>query len=186
VGGNQDGPPNSIYVFLGNGDGTFQNPVVSNPNIPYSLGVVGDCNGDGKLDLIAFSSTAVAFIQGNGDGTFQTPSTSYTLGPDTETVIAADLNGDDNLDLIAVQMSPTNTFTVLLGNGDGTFNLQTPVSVGSSHSGGVAIGDLNADGKLDLILSDEHIDSARKWRRNFSKRNQVAVCLNRCRRGRFQ
>ena len=83
----------------------------------------------------------------------QTPSTYYALGADTAVVIADDLNGDGKLDLITVQWSPTNTFTVLLGNGDGTFNLQTPVSVGSSLSGG-AIGDINADGKLDLILSN--------------------------------
>lgn len=151
--GNWMGPV-GIYVFLGNGDGTFQNPVLSDATSSYSLAAVGDFNGDGKLDLIGFLSTGIAFIQGNGDGTFQTPSTSYTLGPNTDRVIAADLNGDAKLDLIAVQNSPTNTFTVLLGNGDGTFNLQTPVSVGSSLSGG-AIGDLNADGKLDLILSDD-------------------------------
>jgi hypothetical protein len=147
------GGPNSIYVYLGNGDGTFGSPVVSAPNTPYGLSVIGDFNGDGKLDLIGVESSQLAWFQGNGDGTFQAPSTSYTLGPDTGIVLAADLNGDGKLDLLTVQGSPTNTFTVLLGNGDGTFNLESPYRIGTALNG-AALGDMNADGKLDLILSD--------------------------------
>ncbi len=143
-----------IYVFLGNGDGTFQNALISNVGTLNTFGGVGDFNGDGKLDLIGvLASNQLGFIQGNGDGTFQTPTTYYSVGANTGRILAADLNGDAKLDLITVQGSPTNTFTVLLGNGDGTFQAQTPSPVGSSLSGG-AVGDLNADGKLDLVLSD--------------------------------
>jgi hypothetical protein len=144
-----------IYVFLGNGDGTFQNPVTSDNGVNLVAGV-GDFNGDGKLDLIGVEGTQftqLVWLQGNGDGTFQAPSTYYTLGTDTGRIIAADLNGDGKLDLITVQDAPTNTFTVLLGNGNGTFQLGTPYPIGSSLRGGV-IGDFNADGKLDLVLSN--------------------------------
>jgi len=70
---------NGLYVFLGNGDGTFQSPVISNTgsflqNIQF-VGGVGDFNRDGKLDLIGISPTQLAFLQGNGDGSFQPPST---------------------------------------------------------------------------------------------------------------
>jgi large repetitive protein len=147
-----------LYVFLGNGDGTFQNALISNVGNLNSeggaLGGVGDFNGNGNLDVIGvFANNQLGFIQGNGDGTFQTPSTYYSGGANTERILAADLNGDGKLDLITVQDSFTNTFTVFLGNGDGTFQAQAPYPVGHILSGG-ALGDLNAEGKLDLVLSD--------------------------------
>ena len=150
-----------VYVFLGKGDGTFQSPVISNTgsflqNIS-SVGAVGDFNRDGKLDLIGSSGTQLAFLQGNGDGTFQAPSTFYSVevAPGNGAVVAADLNGDDKLDLITQQASPTNTFTVLLGNGDGTFTLQpaVPISGSINPDGAVVIGDFYANGKLDSVVS---------------------------------
>ena len=153
------GPPatsDGVYVFLGNGDGTFQSPVISNTgsflqNLQF-VGGVGDFNRDGKLDLIGISPTQLAFLQGNGDGTFQAPSTFY---PVNGSVNAADLNGDDKLDLITVQYPPTNTVTVLLGNGDGTFTPQPayPVSISmNSPAAVIGIGDFYANGKLDLVV----------------------------------
>jgi len=148
-----------VYVFLGNGDGTFRSPVISNTgsflqNIAF-LGGVGDFNRDGKLDLIGISGTQLAFLQGNGDGTFQAPSTFYPVqaGGQNGTIVAADLNGDDKLDLITLQYPPTNTFTVLLGNGDGTFTVQPPYPISGSINGAAAIGDFYANGKLDLVVS---------------------------------
>lgn len=63
-------------------------------------------------------------------------------------VVAADVNGDGNLDLIAA--APT-TATVLLGNGDGTFQSGVAYPVGGSQA---FVDDFNADGKLDLAVSD--------------------------------
>jgi hypothetical protein len=80
------------------------------------LGGVGGFSGDGKLDLIGvFANNQLGFIQGNGDGTFRSSSTYYSVGANTEKILAADLNGDGKLDLITVQDLPTNTFTVFLG-----------------------------------------------------------------------
>jgi len=149
-----------VYVFLGNGDGTFQSPVISNTgsflqNIALAGGV-GDFNRDGKLDLIGISGTQLAFLQGNGDGTFQAPSTFYPVVAESANgaIIAADLNGDDKLDLITQQPN-ANTFTVLLGNGDGTFTLQPAVSISGSINpeAALVIGDFYANGKLDLVVS---------------------------------
>jgi hypothetical protein len=65
------------------------------------------------------------------------------------------LNGDNKLDLVIVQtINPpeAGSVTVLLGNGDGTFGAPTNYLVGSPLGGG-ALGDFNADGKLDVMVS---------------------------------
>jgi hypothetical protein len=141
-----------VYVFLGNGDGTFQSPVISNINNLNLAGAVGDFNGDGKLDFIGIEGLQLGWFKGNGDGTFQPPSTFYSVGANSDSVLAADLNRDGKLDLITVQES-ADTYTVMLGNGDGTFQTGVVYSVGSPVSNELAMGDLNADGHLDLVLT---------------------------------
>ena len=128
----------SLGIFLGNGDGTFN---------PRSVGVksiyaaFGDFDGDGKVD--------VATSHSDNTGWYIVVSTSsgkrsrYRV-PEASILEAVDLNGDGKLDLVTDQLS------VLLGNGDGTF--QEP-SNGLSGAGGqfLGIGDFNADGKLDAV-----------------------------------
>jgi hypothetical protein len=133
------------HMYLGNGDGTFQ-------ELPFTptafLGGVGDYNGDGKLDLMACGTGGLEFLPGNGDGTFQQGPVISTLCPSA--LISADFNGDGKLDLAILGPSAV---TILLGNGDGTFTPGTSFAVGSDDSA-LAADDLNADGKLDLAVSD--------------------------------
>jgi hypothetical protein len=89
---------------------------------------VGDFNHDGKLDVAAavYYTGQVAVLLGNGNGTFQ-PSVYYTIDSKLESVsfiAAADFRGDGNLDLAVADRLGLN-ISVLLGNGDGTF--QSPV-----------------------------------------------------------
>lgn len=147
-----------LFVLLGNGNGTFQNPTAARtiPNIGNPGVAVGDFNGDGILDLAVGSSpftTANAPVQiylGNGDGTFRAGA-SYTQGENT--MVAADVNGDGKLDLVytnASNSSPTG-LCVMLGNGDGTF---TPGScVGTGTEASIQLADFNGDGKLDVVAS---------------------------------
>jgi len=160
---------NTVSVLLGNGDGTFQLPVQYPVGWQPSVVVVGDFNGDGKLDLAvsSFSATAsacsnqcqsiVSILLGNGDGTFQ-PHVDFATGGLTPLGMAAgDLNGDGELDLvIANGQVPSNAVSVLLGNGDGTF--QAPLNYSTDLSPlAVAVGDLNGDGKADLAVLNHDI-----------------------------
>jgi hypothetical protein len=121
---------------------------------------VGDFNGDGILDIAEIVGTypnlQLQILLGKGDGTFQTGTSYPGFSSSAPLIFAADLNGDDKLDLVVLQLVNTpqgvGTVTVLLGNGDGTFGAPTNYLSSLSLAGG-AIADFNADGKLDLILS---------------------------------
>ncbi len=142
-----------ISVFLGNGDGTLQEPPINTlPQTPPVAIGIGDFNRDGKLDLVSigqFGSTNQAdILLGNGDGTF-TQGESYDIGSDPQSVAVADFNGDGKLDL-AIADSFAGSVDILLGNGDGTFR-QGPV-LPASFAADIVAADLNADGRQDLIV----------------------------------
>src|SRR5216117_760539 len=151
-----DGMGSAVWVLLGNGDGTFQTAVTcAAGDSPYAV-VVGDFNADSKLDLVvAVGSAGVSVLLGNGDGTVQPPLTfgaGSGASASDSSVAVGDFNADGRLDL-AVANSDSNNVSVLLGNGDGTF--QAPLTFGAgSGASSVALGDLNADGKLDLVVAN--------------------------------
>jgi hypothetical protein len=140
------------------------------PAVTYSAGpqadsvAVADVNGDGKLDLVvangcltpsncAYSEGEVSVLLGNGDGTFRTAVTYSTYGQGTYSLAVADLNGDDNPDVI-VTNDWSNSVSVLMGNGDGTFRTPVVYSSGGLAPDSIAVGDVNGDGKPDLVVAN--------------------------------
>jgi hypothetical protein len=126
-------------------------PVAS---LSFSI-VLGDFNHDGKLDMAApsFSTEQVAVFLGNGNGTFQPP-VYYSVGFEPSSVAIADFNHDGNLDLaVANAGAASNSVSILLGNGDGTFRAAPNAMLDASPTF-VAVGDFNGDHIPDLIAVD--------------------------------
>ena len=139
---------------------------------PYSTGsgtvptgiVVRDVNADGKLDVLtgnyAAGSTTAILLLGNGNGTFQ-PAIALAAGSGTNPIQLAvgDVNNDGKPDVLTANFN-SSTASVLLGNGNGTF--QTPViySTGTgSNAQVIALGDINGDTKLDLVTANSNSNS---------------------------
>jgi hypothetical protein len=152
----------SLSVLLGNGDGTFQSPKTTLAPPGMTLGVAGDFNGDGKLDLVLEISSngprsnnptsQISTLLGNGDGTFQTAVGLLDLGPNPlGGIVAADVDGDGKLDLVVAD--PIFFAEVLIGNGDGTFTIGSAYGLNLGGPGIVA-GDFNNDGKTDVATSN--------------------------------
>jgi hypothetical protein len=154
---------NELIVYLGNGDGTFA-AGVSYPVLSPVVITLGDFNGDQKLDVVVsvpgnngiVPGQEVVFL-GNGDGTFQAGRISTGV-PEPASAVVGDFNGDGKLDLVISNQSlgcnsPCPT-SLLLGNGDGTFQTPTAIFPGT---GSLAVGDVNGDGKLDLVFLDEFV-----------------------------
>jgi hypothetical protein len=151
----------SLLVFLGNGDGTFQAPKATSVFGAAQV-VLGDFNKDGKLDAVVGGQV----LLGNGDGTFRTTTTFVTA-----IAAAADLNGDGNLDMVG--NGGGGNVLVQLGNGDGTFRAAVSYPIGSSAL--LVVGDLNGDGKPDIVATAE---SLTRGASNQVPSGNIAVLLN--------
>jgi hypothetical protein len=145
-----------VSVLLGNGNGTFEAPVVvySLNQFPAYSVAIADVNGDGHPDLfVGLYVDGLAVLLGNGDGTFT--SSGYSSGGDrVSSMVIGDVNGDGKADLVLVN-SDSSSVGVLAGNGDGTFQPVTNyLSGGQGEANSVAVGDLNGDGKPDLAVAN--------------------------------
>jgi len=139
----------AVVVFIGNGDGTFQNPIFY-PLISQPANVaVGDFNGDGKPDIVVFNPGAntVSVLLNNGDGTFQSH-VDYPTGTAPGAIATGDFSGDGKLDIVT---ATSTGFSLLPGNGNGTFGIHQDYAI---TGGGISlsVGDFNGDGKLDLAV----------------------------------
>lgn len=145
-----------VTVLLGDGQGNFNSDNISPPGISATALVVGDFNGDTHADLAVAYAGGIAILLNDGHGQFSEASTS-ALGTLISSLVTGDFDGDGHLDLAAANFLynyyPTNTITVLLGDGQGSIKDTRSLSVGITPFALVA-GDFNGDDLLDLAVTD--------------------------------
>ncbi len=146
-----------ISVLLGNGNGSFQAPLVTQAAYSANQIISTDVNGDGVPDLIEAVyfdyggyGYGVQVLLGNGNGTFQQPK-QFNYGTNCcWNLVAGDFNGDHIIDVAAIGLE--GTVVVLLGEGNGNFQQSQTFTV-SGGAFGIASADFNRDGKLDLAIA---------------------------------
>jgi len=168
----------SVRVEFGDGAGGFSESAgYLVTNLPGRL-VVKDLNGDGHPDIVVGQGSAgIAVLLNNGDGTFSSPSyysitwPSGSSGGAVDGLAVGDLDGDGKLDVVTGDGAlsgipgyghPQGFYSVFLGNGDGTFATPTtygpvipssPINGGGQPVNGIALGDFDHDGKLDMAIA---------------------------------
>src|SRR5262249_52639913 len=110
----------SVSVRFGTGDGFFVPGGFYNIGGATSTIAIGSFNGDGIPDLVTGNGFSLSVLLGNGDGTFQRPISSPLPGGPATSLVVADFNKDGIADVAAAHPF-SNTVTVSLGHGDGTF-----------------------------------------------------------------
>jgi Ca2+-binding RTX toxin-like protein len=174
---------NRSSVLLGDGTGELNSPNTPIEVLSGKPSTVGDFNGDGNFDLVVERSsynsysfdlqTSVLF--GTGEGEFSGSRDVNVENP--KFFKSADIDGDGNLDLLAVtsEADPNNSFLfedsleVFLGDGTGNLELQQTIELNQSVND-LIVGDFNGDGQFDAALNSYiFVD--------YSSSNQITVLL---------
>jgi hypothetical protein len=147
-----------VHILMNNSDGTFK-PDSAYPvgQWPYSI-IAADLDGDGDVDLATANETSeyfayVSVLLNNGDGTFA-PYSTYGLGVCVQSICAADVDGDGDIDL-AVASGCGHSVWVLMNNGDGTFPVSSNYPI-STWPKSVCAADLDGDGDMDLASANQN------------------------------
>lgn len=162
-----NGSSSAVAILLGDGAGHLTAAAGS----PFGVSglparvAVSEFNGDAIPDLaVACNNGSANILIGNGDGSFQTKKT-YAVSDSPQDLVVGDFDGDTHPDLALMEYSlntiTTPTLSVLLGNVDGTFQLEKKVKL-SASTGSLAVGDFNLDGKLDVATGGGGFDTGFK------------------------
>lgn len=153
VSGGFQGEQFNAYVTLGAGVGEFQ-ARTRVPDTTATSVALGDLDGDGALDLVTIDETSdrVSLLRGAGNGSF-TRLADYAVGPRPSSALIADMNDDSRADVVTLN-SADRSVTVILAVADGGHETLGTFATGAGIGDGpLAVGDLDANGTLDLAAS---------------------------------
>lgn len=155
VSGRADG----FAVSMGAGNGKFYRRQIIGDGLNADTYVkLGDLNNDGYLDIVGtdtdFGGNRLVYFLNNGDGTFGSRTVIFDVN--SLRFDLGDFDKDGNLDLAMLNGANVE---VHLGNGDATFNTPTTYAL-SGNGTDVALGDMNNDGKLDIVTTDAAIHAS--------------------------
>ena len=146
-----------IFISKNNGHGVFSVPLIKIVNpFPGSI-ATGDFNEDGKVDLVTGQSPGIDLHRGTGTGDLLPP-VSFPTQKAPYTIIANDFNNDGHLDVAACTEYNSEGMSVLLGNGNGTFqpaqNYDGAYSPDLRNESGITSGDVDNDGDIDIMVGN--------------------------------
>ncbi|QDU85812.1 FG-GAP repeat protein [Planctomycetes bacterium Pla163] len=148
-----------VQYALGNGDGTFAPAAVHARPVAGSAQVPADVDGDGHFDvLISYpDAPSILVLRGLAGAQLDAPTPNPWAG--LVDLAVGDLDRDGVDDLVSVAEALTlSPVRVLLGGGDGTFELSFEGTAGFDAKA-VELADLDQDGSLDIVVANHESDS---------------------------